>query len=215
MKGKLKKGDVPMKIAIKRMLSMLLVLLMICTMFPAAYAAEEAAPEAAEQTAYAAADAIFDSIDAMEKAPARKNNTKTQLTDAAAQLVMASESYLAGSLKRKGDSFTWWTVDGIRCVYNPYIREKHKNMVAPENALPDGIYNEPKETKGGWPSGNQVYLVAPYYGHDSTFTDQYKKEATEAAKAIGDTDGYTLYSGTACSVDKVKSASTTLPNTSV
>ena len=195
-----------MKKAITRLFSLFLVLSMIICMIPAVYAQEAEKEEPVDASAYASADALFDSIDKMENTPEKKNATQTQLTDAAQQLVIASDSYVTGSLDRNGDSFTWWTEDGIHCVYNPYIRNKHENMVAPANPLADGIYNEPVATKGGWPSGNQVYLVAPYYGHDSSFTDQYKKEATEAAKAIGDTDGYTLYSGTACTVDKVAEA---------
>ena len=163
-----------MKDTLKRLFSMLLVLAMVAAMFPVAFAAEaeETVPASVEADAYVVADALFDSIDRMENSPAKKNATQTQLTDAAAEIVKASDCYEEGSLVRNGDSFTWWTEDGIRCVYSPYLREKHKNMTAPENPLPDGIYNEPTATKGGWPSGNQVYLVAPYYGHDSSFTDQ-------------------------------------------
>ena len=147
-----------MKTAIKRLFSLLLVLTMVGAMFPTVFAAEadEATDKPVEQTAYEAADALFDSIDRMENSPAKKSATQTQLTDAAAEIVTASDSYEEGTLVRNGDVFTWWTEDGIHCVYNPYIREKHKNMVAPESAQPDGIYNEPVATKGGWPSGNQV-----------------------------------------------------------
>ena len=128
------------------------------------------------------------------------------MTDAAIEIVKASENYVEGSLERNGDSFTWWTDEGIRCIYNPRMREKYDNMVAPEDPIADGVYNEPVATKGGWPSGNQVYLIGPYYGIDSSFTNQYKTEAANLAEAIGDTDGYTLYSGSAATVDKVAEA---------
>ena len=199
-----------MKSMFKRMLSLLLVLVMVGSMLPTVFAQEAADPnpESVELTDadYASADAIFAKIDKLEAAPATKNATEAELADQAAALVMASEGYVEGSLERNGNSFTWWTEEGVRCIYNPYMREKYANMRAPENPEPAGIYNEPKATKGGWPSGNQVYLIAPYYGMDSSFTDQYKNEAKSIASAIGDTDGYTLYSGTSCTVDKVAEA---------
>lgn len=199
-----------MKALFRRTLSLLLILVMAASMLPVAYAQESTDP--ADKSVvltdedYASADALFAQIHAMEEAPAKKNATHTQLADAAAALVMESDSYVEGSLERNGNCFTWFTDEGIRCMYNPYMLEKHANMRAPENPEPSGIFNEPKATKGGWPSGNQVYLIAPYYGIDDSFTNQYKNEAKSIATAIGDTDGYTLYSGTSCTVDNVANA---------
>lgn len=200
-----------MKNLFKRTLSLLLVLVMAASMLPVVYAQEATAAPNSEPTVltqedYTSADAVFAQISKMEDAPATKNASETELADQAAAIVMASESYVEGSLERNGNSFTWFTQEGVRCIYNPYMREKYENMQAPKNAEPSGIYNEPKATKGGWPSGNQVYLIAPYYGIDDSFTDQYKNEAKSIASAIGDTDGYTLYSGTSVTVDKVAEA---------
>ncbi len=194
-----------MKNPIKRILSMLLVLAMVVSMVPAVFAQEQELQEPTE-AGYASADAVFDQIDAMEAAPAKKDADQTTLTDAAIELVVASEGYVAGSLERSGDSFTWWTEDGIHCIYSPSMRQKKAEMVAPEDPIADGAYNEPVATKGGWPSSNEVYLIGPYYGSDSNFTDQYKNEAAAIAEAIGDSDGYTLYSGTAATIDKVATA---------
>lgn len=201
-----------MKTTFQRILSLLMVLVMLGAMLPAVYADTTPAEEPMDDPIvltdedYEIVNDVFAQIDAMEDAPAKKNATQTQKTDAAAQIVMASENYVEGSLERNGDSFTWWTDEGIRCVYNPRMREIYDNMQAPADPLPDGVYNEPVATKGGWPSGNQVYLIGPYYGSDASFTDQYKNEAKDIAKAIGDTDGYTLYSGTAATVDTVADA---------
>ena len=201
-----------MKTTLKRLFSLLMVLVMLGSMLPAVYADSAPAGEPVDDAIvltdedYAIVNDVFAQIDAMEDAPAKKSASRTQITDAAAQIVMASENYVEGSLERNGNSFTWWTDEGIRCIYNPYMREKYDNMQAPADPEPAGIYNAPKATKGGWPSGNQVYLIAPYYGIDDTFTDQYKNEAKSIATAIGDTDGYTLYSGTSVTVDNVADA---------
>ena len=199
-----------MKNSLKRVFALLLVLVMVGSMLPVPHAHAATAPEAEayEPSAadYAAADAVFAQIDEMEDAPAKKSATEKELADEAAALVMASDNYVEGSLERNGNSFTWWTDEGIRCVYSPRMREIESNMVAPETPIADGAYNEPVAQKGSWPSSNQVYLIAPYYGYDDSFTDQYKNEATSIASAIGDTDGYTLYSGTAATIDKVAEA---------
>lgn len=155
---------------------------------------------------YSSADAVFAQIDAMEAAPEKKSASQTQLTDAAVELVLASDSYVEGSLNRNGDSFSWFTEEGIRCIYDPRMREIEDNMVAPEIPEKDGAYNEPIMEKGGTNSSTQVYLIGPYYGYDDSFTNQYKNEASRIATAIGDTDGYTLYSGSAATIDKVATA---------
>ena len=196
-----------MKAMTKRILSVLLAAVMVVCLLPVGLVgASDSDVRVLTQEDYALVDALFDRIEEMENAPAKKNSTEAQLADAAEALVLASDNYVEGSLERNGNYFSWMTDEGIRCCYSPRMREIEKEMTAPANPQPDGAYNEPIATKGGWPSSNQVYLVAPYYGYDDTFTDQYKNEATSIASAIGDSDGYTLYSGKAATVDKVAEA---------
>ncbi len=191
-----------MRKAIKRLLSLVLVLALLVPIMPAASAQPEE-PTAAD---YAQADGLFAQIEAMENAPSKKNASQTAITNAAEALVKRAPDYAAGSLERNGNVLTWWTEGGIHCTYNPYMRQKREQMVTPENPLPSGIYNEPTATKGGWPTGSDVYLIGPYYGLDANFSNQYKNEARDIAAAIGDADGYTLYSGTSATVDKVAEA---------
>ena len=198
-----------MKGTYKRLLAALLVLAMVAAFLPAGLiSAAEPVPEQSglTQSDYDRVDDIFARISAMENEPAKKNTAQSVLADEAAAIVTGSEGYVKGSLVRNGDSFTWETDTGIRCLYSPRMRKISSEMEAPAQAQPDGIFNEPVATKGGWPSGNQVYLVGPYYGYDSEFTDQYKNEAKAVAAAMGDADGYTLYSGKAATVDKVAEA---------
>lgn len=186
----------------RRFWAFVLFLGMVAAMLPAP---AEAKPAELSEDAYAVADSVFDQIDKLE-VRATKGAYQTQMTDAAVQLVIASDSYVEGSLKRNGDSFTWWTEDGIRCLYSPRMRKIQDDMTRLADTKQNIVVNEPKPTKGGTASGNQVYLVGPYYGQDYDFTDQYKNEAQRIAAAIGDTNGYTLYSGTAATVDKVAEA---------
>ncbi len=166
----------------------------------------KAEPEVLTQEDYAAIDALFAEIEANEAKPAMKNSPQEKKTDAAYNMILASGNYVEGSIERKGNVIVWDTTEGISCIYDPQMLEKKANMVAPEEPLADGAYNEPAATKGGSPAGTQVYLVGPYYGYDDSFTDFYTNLAQTVAAKIGDTDGYTLYSGSAATIDAVAAA---------
>lgn len=113
-----------------RLLSLLLVITLLSSAFPvnavqgAAFSAED--PQLLTQQDYQSADDIFRQIDAMEDAPTRRNSTEKQLADEAQALVLASGSYVEDSLERNGNFFTWWTEDGVRCVYSPRMRQIHE-----------------------------------------------------------------------------------------
>ena len=191
---------------LKRIFAFALAVAMAFAFLPAgtAQAAEYDAVRELTAADYAEADLVFDRIEAAESIHATRNATQSQITDAAVQIVMTSDSYVADSLERNGDTFSWWTDSGIRCVYSPRMEKISEDFV-PENSI-DEVINEPMPVKGGSPTSNQVFLIGPYYGIDSDFTDQYKTEAKRIASAIGDTDGYTLYSGKSATVDKVAQA---------
>jgi len=191
----------------KRFTAFLLALVMVFSLLPTGFIPADATEEESQeltQAAYAEADLIFDQLDAAEEGPNKKNQTKEEAVETAIEIVTSSESYVEGSLVRNGNCFTWWTDGGIQCVYSPRMREISEGLT-PESGENE-IVNEPVAVKGGYPTGNQVYLIGPYYGYDSTFRDQYKQEAKRVASAIGDTDGYTLYSGEAATLDKVAEA---------
>lgn len=190
----------------KRIFAFILALTLVLGLLPSgSFRAEATAPiDTPTEADYARADLVFDRIAAMETSPARRNSTEEQLTQAARELVLSSDSYVENSLTDSGNAFTWWTTDGIQCVYSPRMQSLQKDMT-PETGE-DIIVNEPRVTRGGSPSGQQVYLIGPYYGYDTSFTNQYKNEARRVAQAIGDTDGYTLYSGAAATIDKVAEA---------
>ncbi len=201
-----------MKTMTTRLLALLLAIATVISLMPATFAAKAEEPvlqlastsKVLTEDDYADIDALFDELDDMESRPATKGTTQTDKADAAYDMILASDNYVEGSIERNGNTITWFTTEGIRCIYDPYMREKKASM---DSSLAENVtVNEPAATKGGSPSSTDVYLVAPYYGQDSSFTDQYKNEATSIASAIGDTDGYTLYSGTAATVDKVATA---------
>lgn len=191
-----------MHTGVKKLFALLLVLALAVGFLPAQQT-RAAEPEVLTQADYAEADLVLAQIEEALAAPAKKDATQTQKTQAAMDIVMASEGYVAGSLEQNGAAFTWMTDAGIRCIYSPRMQ---KISAQQKDTGLDAIVNEPVATKGGSPTGNQVYLIGPYYGYDENFTDQYKNEAKRVADAIGDADGYTLYSGNAATIDKVAEA---------
>lgn len=186
---------------IKRIWAMLLAAMLVISSVPtgadAASAQSQSAQTIAEE-AYADVEAVFDKLDNL---PATKSGVGTQKI---ADTVTASADYREGSLEVKGSTVIWWTTSGIRCIYSPSFAKIAENFV-PENSI-DEIVNEPAAKRGGSPSSREVYLIAPYYGIDASFSDQYKTEAANIARAIGDTDGCTVYSGRVATIDKVAEA---------
>ena len=155
-----------MKATRKRIISLLLIAAMVLCLFPitsvqATLIQSQPQVQVFTPDDYAVVDTLFDEISALEDALAKKNSTQTQLSDTVQALVLSSENYEEGSLLRNGDFFSWMTTEGIRCCYSPRMRRLHKEMITPEDPLADGKYNDPVAAKGGWPSGNQVYLIGP------------------------------------------------------
>ena len=116
----------------KRVFALLLALALLAGFLPAQQIQAKAATQELTEAAYASADLVFEKIDAMEAAPAKKNATQDAKTEAAIQIVTASEGYVEGSLERNGNAFSWWTEDGIRCMYNPRM-QKIQEKQTPES----------------------------------------------------------------------------------
>ena len=77
----------------KRFFALLLVLALICSLLPTVPAQAAEQPSALpSEAAYAEVEALFDRIDAAEAAPARKNATRAEKTEAAKSLVMAADN---------------------------------------------------------------------------------------------------------------------------
>ena len=114
---------------LKHLLSWLLVVLLVVGLLPAVGAA---APEdELTERDYAAVQTVLDQIDQVEARLSKRGSSQTQQTDAAQAVVEASKNYVAGSLERNGDAFTWMTEEGIRCGYNPRMRKIRKEMTGP------------------------------------------------------------------------------------
>ena len=173
----------------KRICALLLALALLCSMFPVGtvLAAEETELTAAD---YAEADLVFDLIDKAESAPATRSVTQEQKTQAAMEVVMASDSYVEGSLEQSGNSFTWWTENGIRFTA---VLAAHSDPSPIGVILEDGekkyyvtgdtLYNE--EIFGDLPQDvDTVFLPINGVGNNMNMTDAARFAKRTGAKRV-------------------------------
>ena len=181
-----------MKHTLKRLLALVLTIAMICGILPTLAFAEEPTEASAElitaeDDALVQAD-ILDDIDAFFDTSAKRSSKRTladyvAATDDVKALVMASDTYVEGSIVERGDGFFWQTDTGITCGYFPKDRYEADQRVATKavNTSALATWNYANATK------KDVCLVAPMYSEDINFTDQYTNEALAIAKATGGT----------------------------
>ncbi len=200
-----------MKKTIMKLMAMILVVAMLCSMLPVFASAAKVENEQPKEITKKSEDIInsdiWSKIDTFEKENVKPTRGKVvtadsyaNLSDEIEALVKQSETYVEGSINRNGDFFTWETTEGIVCGYSPELRFKTRSNAATGSDVIETVSYEKK----GAPSSKDVYLIAPYYGYDSSFTDQYKNEANSIASATG--GEYKLYSGTNATITNIATA---------
>ncbi|MBR3487090.1 MAG: InlB B-repeat-containing protein [Clostridia bacterium] len=173
---------------LSKLIALLLTALMVLALVPMAALAEGAAYQANERKQLAKLDDAWKNIDAVEKDAASRKATPHEVTLAAYNAALNEPLVDKGSLVWESDIQFAFTVDGMHCLYYYTARAGVDANVRGEIAV-DGFR---ASNAAGAPD---VLLVGPYYGVQSTFTDQYKEEALSIAEATGGTR--TMLSGSA------------------
>ncbi len=183
----------------KRFLALLLTIALMLSLFPAVTAAS------AEED-YAPLRELFGELREFQDGKATRNSTAVSEStiQSLIEKIESSENYLEGSLERNDRALTWRTTDGIPCWYSLYEEENRGESEGTPIVPPESGYEHISYAKKGQPNGKDVYLVAPFYGYDSQFTDHYKTVASSIADVTG--GSYTLYSGTNATIDNVAKA---------
>ena len=178
----------------RKVLAMALALILVFALVPVVSLAEGIDAAANEAKQIAKLNKTWAAIDAAEAAAIEANATRTDVINAVYQAALnASFIDKDGFSDITKDGF-FFTVDGMYCSYNYRLRNElvsGEPIPAEEQVVivkGNGNYNK----DAGSPN---VLLVAPYYGHDVSFTDQYKREAQSIADATG--GDYTLIQSTA------------------
>ncbi|MBR4906350.1 MAG: hypothetical protein IKZ44_05805, partial [Clostridia bacterium] len=109
------------------------------------------------------------------------------MTDGVQKIVENWSGYVPGSAIRNGDFLFWDGVDGTGYGYSPRLRAKlrSESLTGAEPASVSGIETVSYAVKGGSPNSSEVAVFGPYYGLDTSFTDQYKNEGNSIAQATG------------------------------
>ena len=129
-------------------------------------------------------------------------NDYMSMTDGIVALVEAHESYAPGTLYLNGQSVFWHDTEGLGNGWVPNARQKQRaNLTGktPEEAA--SVETISYASKGGYPYSSDVALIGPYYGSDSSFTNQYRNEANSIAQATG--GACRIYSGSAATIDAI------------
>ena len=190
----------------KRYLALLIALCMMLGMVPMAAAEEHTqAPVVLTDEDYVVHDAVWADIYDLEDNMEAKRATRPQVISAVAALVEESPNYVEGSLEFHDTCFTWKTTEGIACMYEyeEHTCDRGESIGNPILAT-DPTYEHISYATKGKPAGKDVYLIGPYYGVESSFTDHYKTVAKKVATATG--GSYNLYARYDATIDNVAKA---------
>lgn len=184
---------------IKRLLALLLALCLLP--LPCVFGTgNEAASSEISPEDYAAVRSMWAALDPVEQRElAVKTKADAGTVQAMASAVEQQDLYVEGSLRWNGtEQFTFETTVGVTCGYSARMRNLTRGQ---EKQAAEVRTLSGREKQHG---GNGVYVLQPYYGIDSNFTEQYQQEGQRIAQAL-DGDCY-LYTGQAVTVDVVAEA---------
>ncbi len=157
---------------------------------------------------------VFAEIEAVKNTAATRRGGAGNLTEAdyaavvpqVAAAVMKSDTYVPGTLQKRGNLLVWQTTVGIPCCYSPRMEAKLAENAIPgadPEALADTVVTS-FATRGGSPASIDVAVFQPYYGSDGSFTTQYADEGKSIAQVTGGTN--TTYIGSNATIDNIAHA---------
>ena len=169
----------------RKFLALALALIMAFAMIPVASLAENVNGLVNEAAAMRKLDNACAALDAAEADALAQGMSRTEVINAVYTAALNLNTVDKDSFSDFTKDGFYFTVDGMYCAYNYRLRNELNTDCAP---VEEGVVL----TKGNKKSvalkdaeSPNVFLIAPYYGHDSTFTDQYKREAQSIAEATG------------------------------
>ena len=169
----------------RKLTAVLLALIMAFAVLPAAAFAESIEGIAGEAAAMRKLDNAWAALDAAEADALAQGMSRTDVINAVYTAALSLNTVDKDSFSAFTKDGFYFTVDGMYCAYNYRLRNELNTDCAP---VKEGVVL----SKGSGKTENlkdaesaDVFLIAPYYGHDSSFTDQYKREAQSVADATG------------------------------
>lgn len=175
----------------RRLISATVALVMVIALFPVASLAEGVAATVEEVKAMRTLDRVWVELDAVEADALANGLDRSEVIRAIYDAALNIDSVDKDSFSDFTNDGFFFTVDGMYCAYNYRLRNELSPGAVP---VPEEehivVVKGSKEALKNSAGSPDVLLVAPYYGHDSSFTGQYKTEAQSIAEITGGT--YTL-----------------------
>ena len=169
----------------RKLTAVLLALIMAFAVLPAAAFAESIEGIAGEAAAMRKLDNAWAALDAAEADALAQGMSRTEVINAVYNAALNLNTVDKDSFSDFTKDGFYFTVDGMYCAYNYRLRNELNTDCAP---VEEGVVltkGSGKKSALKDAESPNVFLIAPYYGHDSTFTDQYKREAQSVADATG------------------------------
>ena len=168
---------------IKRFLCAFLTILLVLAIAPTAALAKGVAADVNEKAMLRLLDDAWADLEAIESGLLASRASKTETVFAMYNAAVNNPLVDKDSLTSNGFFFK---VNGMCCSYDYRARnEEHESAVSAE--LLETISEasaKVSETRNG-PTEMNILLVGPYYGIQSSFTDQYREEAASLAEYTG------------------------------
>ena len=169
----------------RKFLALALALIMAFAMIPVASLAENVDGLVNEAAAMRKLDNAWAALDAAEADALAQGMSRTEVINAVYTAALNLNTVDKDSFSDFTKDGFYFTVDGMYCAYNYRLRNELNTDCAP---VEEGVVltkGSGKKSALKDAESPNVFLVAPYYGHDSSFTDQYKREAQSIAEATG------------------------------
>ena len=178
----------------KKLFAAILAALMVLAVLPVSSFAAEAAYQANEAAGMKRWDDVWAVLDAVEAEMMEQGANRAEVVYAVYKAALNCPLIDKGSITDLNDNEFSFTTDGMVGGYNYRVRNFTKAPAKQTNKdlaieTTSRVVSNVNSTKSscGCAGAVDVLLVGPYYGSDSSFTDQYKTEAASIAAATGGT----------------------------
>ena len=165
--------------SIKRFLCAFLTILLVLAAVPTVALAQGAAAELEEARKLGLLDEVWDELNEAERIALESGADMSAVTMAVYKAALQNEYVDEKSFNSLTEKSFFFTVEGMACGYD-YTASNYD----PAEPLTEPTVIKIPATKNG-PTNMNVLLVGPYYGHDSSFTNQYRNEAQSIATTTG------------------------------
>ncbi len=169
----------------RKLLAALIAFAMVFAAVPALSLASGAAETFGEAAAARKLDLTWASLEAAEEAALASGMDRNQVINAVYQAALNLPNVDKDGFSDFDSDGFFFTVDGMYCAYDFRLRNETDKSAAPVDEKVVLVKGSGSGKALRDAASPDVFLIAPYYGHDNSFTDQYKREAQSIADETG------------------------------